>query len=167
MVRVVARGLAMKDIVQLDGFSPYRLAIAAEAFSRCLMKVYGRRYGLSREEWRLLFLLAGVDAMTSLELGQRTTLDKVQVSRAAQRLEDKGLISRAIAASDRRLRLYSCTAQGKALFAEILPQVETQASDILQAMPAADRAALDRGLAALLLAIDSVHATADQKQHSV
>lgn len=156
----------MKDVVQLDGFFPYRLAIAAEAFSRSLMKVYGRRYGLSREEWRLLFLLAGVDAMTSLELGQRTTLDKVQVSRAAQRLEDKGLISRAIAANDRRLRLYSCTERGKVLFAEILPQVETQASGILQAMPESDRAALERGLAALLVAIENVDAITDQKQHS-
>ncbi|WP_246086185.1 MarR family winged helix-turn-helix transcriptional regulator [Roseinatronobacter monicus] len=145
----------MKDIVQLDGFFPYRLAIAAEAFSRSLMNVYGRRYGLSREEWRLLFLLAGVDKMTSLELGQRTTLDKVQVSRAAQKLEEKGLISRAIAARDRRLRLYTCTPSGKALFAEILPQVEARASNILHAMPADDRAALEQGLAALLRAIDT------------
>ncbi len=153
----------MKDNVQLDGFFPYKLAIAAEAFSRCLMNVYGRRYGLSREEWRLLFLLAGVEEMTSLELGQRTTLDKVQVSRAAQRLEEKGLISRAIAQSDRRLRLYACTATGKALFAEILPQVETQASDILRAMPPPDRAALEQGLAALLHAIERAQPqTADQ-----
>jgi len=143
----------MRDIVELDGFFPYRLAIAADAFSRSLVNVYGRRYGLSREEWRLLFLLADVEKMTSLELGQRTTLDKVQVSRAAQRLEDKGLISRAIAARDRRLRLYTCTPTGKALFAEILPQVEAQASDILRAMSADDRGALEQGLAALLRAI--------------
>ena len=153
------KAFAMKDVIQLDGFFPYRLATAAEAFSRSLMNVYGRRYGLSREEWRLLFLLAGVEQMTSLELGQRTTLDKVQVSRAAQRLEAKGLISRAIAASDRRLRLYACTPTGKALFAEILPKVEAQASDILHAMPQQDRAALERGLASLLEAIDSAPVT--------
>lgn len=145
----------MKDIVQLDGFFPYRLAIAAEAFSRRLMNVYGRRYGLSREEWRLLFLLAGAGKMTSLELGQRTTLDKVQVSRAAQKLEEKGLISRAVSARDRRLRLYTCTTSGKALFAEIRPQVEGQASAILRAMSADDCAALEQGLAALLRAIDT------------
>ena len=153
----------MKDIVQLDGFFPYRLAIAAEAFSRSLMNVYGRRYGLSREEWRLLFLLAGVNDMTSLELGQRTTLDKVQVSRAAQRLEEKGLISRAIASSDRRLRLYACTTTGKALFDEILPQVEAQASDILQSMPPQERAALERGLVALLQAIDSAQGEVERQ----
>lgn len=145
----------MKDVARLDGFFPYRLAVAAEAFSRALMAVYGRRYGLSREEWRLLFLLADMPEMTSLELGRRTTLDKVQVSRAAQRLEDKGLISRAIAPSDRRLRLYACTEKGRALFASLLPQVQARAEDILKAMPRDDRLALEQGLAALHRAIEA------------
>lgn len=140
----------MKDeITRLEGFFPYRLAVAAEGFSRALVAVYGRRYGLSREEWRLLFLLAGTGQMTSLELSTRTTLDKVQVSRAAQRLEEKGLISRAIAPSDRRLRLYSSTEAGRAVFADILPQLEAQAEAILQAMGPEGRAALERGVAAL------------------
>ncbi len=146
----------MTTTARLEGFFPYKLAVAAEAFSRSLMAVYGRRYGLSREEWRLLFLLAGVEEMTSLELGQRTTLDKVQVSRAAQRLEEKGLITRAIAPRDRRLRLYACTEAGRALFAEILPQVDASAEQILQAMSPDDREALQRGLTALLAAIEHI-----------
>ncbi|WP_305971345.1 MULTISPECIES: MarR family winged helix-turn-helix transcriptional regulator [unclassified Mameliella] len=134
---------------ELEGFFPYRLAVAAEGFSRNLVEVYGRRFGLSREEWRLLYLLAGEDQVTSLELGRRSTLDKVQVSRASQRLEDKGLITRAVAPDDRRLRLYACTEQGRALFDEVLPQVEARSDDILRAMSTEDRAALERGLAAL------------------
>ena len=141
------------DSARLDGFFPYRLAVAAEGFSRALMAVYGRRYGLSREEWRLLFLLAGTGQMTSLELSQRTTLDKVQVSRAAQRLEEKGLITRAIAPSDRRLRLYTCNAAGRATFAEILPQLEARAEAILQAMEPEGRMALEHGIAALATAL--------------
>ncbi|WP_420326153.1 MarR family winged helix-turn-helix transcriptional regulator [Mameliella sp.] len=134
---------------ELEGFFPYRLAVAAEGFSRNLVEVYGRRFGLSREEWRLLYLLAGEDQVTSLELGRRSTLDKVQVSRASQRLEDKGLITRAVAPDDRRLRLYACTEQGRALFNEVLPQVEARSDEILRAMSTEDRAALERGLAAL------------------
>ena len=146
----------MKDTAQLDGFFPYRLAVAAEAFSRSLVAVYGRRYGLSREEWRLLFLLADTPEMTSLELGRRTTLDKVQVSRAAGRLEEKGLISRAIAPSDRRLRLYACTETGRNLFAALLPKVQARAEDILNAMSPKDRQALEQGLAALHRVIETV-----------
>ncbi|GGF74537.1 DNA-binding transcriptional regulator, MarR family [Mameliella alba] len=134
---------------ELEGFFPYRLAVAAEGFSRNLVEVYGRRFGLSREEWRLLYLLAGEDEVTSLELGRRSTLDKVQVSRASQRLEEKGLITRAIAPDDRRLRLYTCTDKGRALFDEVLPQVEARSDEILRAMSTEDRAALERGLAAL------------------
>ena len=145
--------MEMDGATGLDGFFPYRLAVAAEAFSRNLAEVYGRAYGLSREEWRLLFLLAGTDRMTSVELTRRTTLDKVQVSRAAQRLEEKGLITRAISDADRRLRVYACTAAGRALFAEALPQVEARAHQMLAAMRPEDRAALIRGLDGLIDAI--------------
>jgi len=145
--------MEMDGATGLDGFFPYRLAVAAEAFSRNLAEVYGRAYGLSREEWRLLFLLAGTDRMTSAELARRTTLDKVQVSRAAQRLEEKGLITRAISDADRRLRVYACTAEGRALFAEALPQVEARAQQMLAAMRPEDRAALTRGLDGLIDAI--------------
>ena len=139
---------------ELDSFFPYRLAATAEAFSRNLVDVYGRQYGLSREEWRLLFLLAEGQSVTSTELSRKTTLDKVQVSRASQRLADKGLITRQIPPSDRRLRLYTCTDAGAALFAQILPQVQQRATEILNTMSQQDLEALERGLAALSDAIN-------------
>jgi DNA-binding MarR family transcriptional regulator len=145
--------MEMDRATGLDGFFPYRLAVAAEAFSRNLAEVYGRAYGLTREEWRLLFLLAGAESITSVELTRRTTLDKVQVSRAAQRLEEKGLITRAISDADRRLRVYACTPQGRQVFSEALPEVEARAQEMLGAMREEDRAALMRGLDGLIDAV--------------
>lgn len=142
-----------EDEMQLETFFPYRLAIAAEAFSRNLVAVYGQTYGLSREEWRLLFLLQGAGQVTSLDLSRRTTLDKVQVSRAAQRLEDKGLITREVSVGDRRLKDYTITPAGRALFAEAFAAVEARAGDILGRMKDRDRQALERGLAALAAAV--------------
>ncbi|WGW06028.1 MarR family winged helix-turn-helix transcriptional regulator [Tropicibacter oceani] len=138
---------------QLETFFPYRLAVAAEGFSRSLSEVYGAENGLSREEWRLLFLLAGETEVTSTELARRTTLDKVQVSRASQRLADKGLITGQVAPQDRRLRVYRCTDAGRALFDALLPRVDARAKSILDQLPAEDRAALTRGLTALLAAL--------------
>jgi DNA-binding MarR family transcriptional regulator len=135
--------------MDLDSFFPYRLAVTSEAFSRNLAEVYGRQYGLMREEWRLLFLLAQADCLTSIELARRTTLDKVQVTRASQRLESKGLITRRIPENDRRLREYACTEAGRKLFAEALPQVRARATAMLAALSAEDRAALERGIRAL------------------
>ncbi|RVT81664.1 MarR family transcriptional regulator [Rhodobacteraceae bacterium CCMM004] len=140
--------------MDLDTYFPYLLASSAESFSRKLVEVYGRTYGLSREEWRLLLLLADAGELTSLELAKRTTLDKVQVSRAATRLQEKRLILRSVDKTDRRLRLYTCTEKGQALFAEMFPKVETCADAILGNMEADDLAALTRGLKALQAAID-------------
>ncbi|WP_299362968.1 MarR family transcriptional regulator [uncultured Paracoccus sp.] len=142
--------------MQIESFFPYRLAVTAEAFSRQLVAVYGRGHGLSREEWRLLFLLEESGGLNSLELAQRTSLDKVQVSRAASRLERKGLITRSVLGSDRRLRDYRITGQGADLFRRAFREVEARAAEIMEAMSDADRAALDRGIRALDQAIASV-----------
>lgn len=142
--------------MKIESFFPYRLAVAAESFSRQLSDVYGRAHGLSREEWRLLFLLEDAGEIDSLRLAQRTTLDKVQVSRAAQRLEGKGLITRKVSDTDRRLRLYAITAQGVALFAAAFEEVEARATQILNAMGDDEREALDRGMAALVRAVKQV-----------
>lgn len=124
--------------MDIETFFPYRLAISAEAFSRNLSAVYERSFGLTREEWRLLFLLADVPSITSLELSHRTTLDKVQVSRAAKRLEEKGYITRSIVEADRRLRNYQITDAGKALFKQVLPKVQERAKEVLATFSQAD-----------------------------
>lgn len=137
----------------LENFFPYRLAITSDAFSRCLTDVYQRDYGLSREEWRLLFLLARASAVSSRDLAAMTSLDKVQVSRAADRLADKGLITRETMKQDRRLKLYTCTDAGRALFEAAFTRVDRCATQILDRLTPSDRAALDRGLAALQAAL--------------
>ncbi|MHA7869611.1 MAG: MarR family winged helix-turn-helix transcriptional regulator [Salipiger thiooxidans] len=142
--------------MRLEKFFPYRLAVVAEAFSRQLVAVYGRGHGLSREEWRLLFLLEDAETLDSQRLSQRTSLDKVQVSRAASRLEAKGLILREVLGADRRKRNYAITAEGRAQFRAVFGDVETRANEILAAMPDEDRAALERGIAALDKAIATV-----------
>lgn len=137
----------------MESFFPYRLAVTAETFARQLVAVYGHRYGLSREEWRLLFLLEDAGALDSVQIVQRTSLDKVQVSRAASRLEGKGLITRSIAKEDRRLRHYAVTGAGADLFRRAFDEVQARAGDILDSMAPDDRAALQRGVEALARAM--------------
>ena len=135
--------------MRLDGFFPYRLAVVADGFSRQLTEVYQRDFGLSREEWRFLFLLAEAGSLSSRDLARLGTLDKVQVSRAADRLEAKSLITRAPSPEDRRLKLYTCTDAGRRLFHEVFDRVNAQAEQILAQMTPEDREALDQGLDAL------------------
>lgn len=135
--------------MKLESYFPYRLAVAAEAFSRKLIEVYGHEYGLTREEWRLLALLAGEGEVSAVELKRRATLDKVQISRAFKRLEEKKLLQGRVAEHDKRQRIYCCTPAGEALFNELFPRVEARAEALLETLSATDRAALVRGIDAL------------------
>ena len=135
--------------MRIETFFPYRLAVVAEAFSRQLVEVYGREHGLSREEWRVLFLLEDAGTLNSLQIAERTSLDKVQVSRAATRLEAKALITRKVLGSDRRLRQYTITDHGDALFRAAFAGVAARADEILSAMAGPDLEALLQGLSAL------------------
>lgn len=139
--------------MDLKTYFPYMLAVTAESFSRKLVDVYGRSFGLSREEWRLLLLLADAGKLTSRELKLRTSLDKVQISRAADKLERKGLIIRSVPAADQRLRVYTCSDAGRALFSEIFPIVEARATAIVGKMSTKDRKSLNDGIEALAKAV--------------
>lgn len=142
--------------MRIETFFPYRLAVTAEAFSRQLVAVYGREHGLSREEWRLLFLIEDAGTIDSVQISNRTSLDRVQVSRAASKLEAKGLIERNVPSKDRRLRQYAITPSGRDLFQTVFAAVAARADDILGAMSKADREALLRGMDALDVAITSL-----------
>jgi len=147
--------------MNLDTYFPYQLASTAEAFSQKLTEVYGRDYGLSREEWRLLLLLADAKELTSLELARRTTLDKVQVSRAARKLDDKGFITRSVSDTDKRLKVYACTDSGYRLFAQLFPKVQNQAATVLDLLDKEERESLERGLMALKKAVQRHSAATD------
>lgn len=142
--------------MRIESFLPYRLAVVAEALSRQLGAVYAGDHGLTREEWRLLFLIEDAGRIDSLQLAGRTSLDKVQVSRAAARLEAKGLITRRTPPEDRRLREYAITDAGTILFRKVFSAVEARASAIFMAMPFEDRVALEDGIGALGRAIAQI-----------
>ena len=138
--------------MKIEAFFPYQLAVISAAFSRQLENVYRHEAGLTREEWRMLFLLANAESLTSKEIALRSSLDKVQISRAAQRLIKKRLIVGGESDHDRRLRDYSCTSEGYALFSSLFPRVDSRSDKILAKMPEEDLAALKQGLAALSVA---------------
>ena len=133
--------------MDLSRFMPYRLAVAAETVSRALAAVYSERFGLSRDEWRVIAQLADVKELKATEIGQRTSLPKMQVSRAATRLEQDGLIVRETDPADRRNLVMRLTGAGRALYRRIEPVVLERERDLLAALAPAERAAFENALA--------------------
>lgn len=135
--------------MQLQQFLPYRLAVAAEAVSRSIAAVYGQRFELTRDEWRLLAALAEQGTVRAADAALSATLDKMQASRALRRLESRGLLRREVHEQDRRHVSVALLPAGRALVRQIAPRVLERERYLLEALSADEAAALDRVLGKL------------------
>ena len=132
--------------LDLQQYFPYRLARLAEQVSLAIAEVYSERFSLSRQEWRVLAILGARREIATKEIGPLTTLDKMQVSRAVQGLEARGIVSRSPAPDDRRERIVALTAAGRALYREIVPYALERETRLLAVLTAEEIDVLDRAM---------------------
>jgi len=139
----VAEGARLAGL-ELAQFFPYRLSVLADLVSNAVSQVYADRFDLTRAEWRLLAALGVNRKMVAKDLGPYSALDKMQVSRAVQRLEDAGYIQRHEDTDDRRSKVLQLTAAGRALYQKIWPLVVAREEYILSALEPGERSVLAR-----------------------
>lgn len=108
--------------LRLDAFIPFRLSIASNLVSETIAESYRALFGLTIYEWRVIAVLAEEEGATQAQVGQRTRMDKVTVSRAAIALAGRGLIERRQSASDRRAQRLQLSARGRELYAAVAPK---------------------------------------------
>ncbi|MFS0735445.1 MarR family winged helix-turn-helix transcriptional regulator [Sphingomonas sp. 1P06PA] len=106
----------------LEEFIPFRLSYTSNIVSDRIAAAYETLFGLRIPEWRLIAVVAEQGAITQQQIGEKTRMDKVTVSRAAIALADRGLIERAPNAADRRSHLLRLTAAGGDLYASVAPK---------------------------------------------
>ena len=107
--------------LQLDAYLPYRLSVASNAVSSLIARAYQDRFGLTVPQWRLICVLKEDGGLTQGQIVNRTVMDKVTVSRAAQGLLKRHLVSRSEHHADGRSHVLSLSAEGEGLHAEIAP----------------------------------------------
>ena len=128
--------------MDLEDFLPYRLSVVTEAVSRALAAVYADRFALTRDEWLVLAQLADARELKATELGARTSLPKMAVSRAVTRLERDGLIARMPDAEDRRNLVVRLLPAGRTLYRKVETMVLERESFLREGMSEAERRAL-------------------------
>ncbi len=133
----------------LYGFTPYRLAVAAKHTSEQLARQYRDRFGISIPEWRVLVHLAHSGNTSVRDIEARVAMEKYEVSRAAKRLREAGLIERKENPEDRRLIILSLTAEGQKMMAELLPMAKAHQAELEKRLGDAFKH-LEAGLEALL-----------------
>jgi DNA-binding MarR family transcriptional regulator len=130
----------------LDNFLPYRLSIVTNRVSETIARAYRDAFGLSIPEWRVLAVAAESDGLTQQQVGQRTEMDKVTVSRAAIALTRRGLVARTHGPNDKRARTLALTEEGRVLYAQVAPRALALEAKIFENFHAGELAELNNML---------------------
>jgi DNA-binding MarR family transcriptional regulator len=136
-------------MLRLDEFLPYQLSVASNAVSSAIARTYEVLFGLRVPEWRLVAVLAEQEGVTQQALVARTEMDKMTVSRAAQALVSRGLVTRVPHGRDKRSHALALSDEGRALYAQIAPKALELEQKLLKELGAREVAQLKSTLAKL------------------
>lgn len=135
--------------LRLSAFLPFRLNRLAAEVSQDLADLYAARFGIDVPQWRVLATLGAGPPITAQAVAASTRTHKSTISRAVAALLRRGWLRRLPDDGDRRRALLALTERGRAAYEEIVPLVLAYETELLARLPAAERAALDRGIAEL------------------
>ena len=142
----------LSSALRLREYLPYRLSVLSNTISRGIAELYDREFGLSIWQWRVMAVLGDSPGISATEIGQRTAMDKVAVSRAISGMIDGGLIERKTSQSDgRRSELY-LTASGQEIYEEIVPLALSAEQELVSTLSELEQEELSRLLGKLATA---------------
>lgn len=126
----------------LEQFLPYLLNQAAEASSLSFQQVYKDRYGMLRNEWRVLFHLGMFGEMTAREIAARAQMHKTKISRAVAKLEARRFLARQRDGQDRRVEHLALTSAGRMAFDDLRRVAERYDRELVADLSDKEAAAL-------------------------
>ncbi len=142
----------------LEGFLPYRLSLLSNTVSQGISAAYRKVHGLSVTQWRVVAILGRFPGLTASEVMLRGVMDKVAISRAVKKLQEKGLVKRSPHSKDRRRMPLNLTrGKGVQLFNEVVPKALAYEQRLLSALSEDELARLNRLLVKLQDAADGLN----------
>ncbi|MEH6648846.1 MAG: MarR family transcriptional regulator [Motiliproteus sp.] len=130
------------SIFYLETFFPYQVRMFYLSVSQSVSDIYGIRYGLGVAEWRTMAVLGNHQPLAASDVVQRSSIDKVQVSRAIQGLLKRELLERRTDPVDRRRVSLQLTAEGQNIFNDLVPRVRDLEQQLLSCLTEAEQSTL-------------------------
>ena len=122
----------------------YKTAFITNFYREPLLQAIELTYGLTRPEWTILICLAYEDGLNPKDICAFTEQPRNNVSRGANMLEAKGLITRAPDPHDARRAVLCLTPKGADLYARIMPTFVERETLVFSALSATERRTLDQ-----------------------
>ncbi len=129
----------MSTSLDLNKFLPYRFNRMAHNISNDIATIYTQRFGITKEQWRIIALLGQYGAMTAKQIADLTYMDKVKISRSVSGLADLEHISRQTSAVDKRAVLLDLSATGRELYESITPLMQAWEEELLARLTSLER----------------------------
>jgi DNA-binding MarR family transcriptional regulator len=117
--------------------------VLSNTISGRIAELYDREFGLSIQEWRVMTVVADAPGINAKEIGRRTAMDKVAVSRAITSLLTSRRLERRTHDEDRRHSELYLTAAGEAVYRRIVPMALAEEARLLKTLSASEREQLN------------------------
>lgn len=142
---------ADRAMLRLAAFVPFRLNRLTVAVSEHLAAIYRGSFALEIPEWRVIATVGQERGCTAQFVAASTRMHKTRVSRAIAQLRKRGLLERVPSARDRRELHLRLTADGRRLYAQLVPLALAREQALLCCLTAGER----RGFLAALERLES------------
>ncbi len=145
------------SIFYLETFFPYQVRVFYLEVSQAVSDIYISRYGLTVSEWRTMAVLGNHQPLSASDVVQRSSIDKVQVSRAIQGLLKRDLLQRRVDPVDRRRVNLHLTDKGQQVFADLIPRIRTLEQQLLGCLSETEQQTLRALMSKVRLQAESIN----------
>jgi DNA-binding MarR family transcriptional regulator len=128
--------------IDLEDLLTYRISTLYSQLSAGVAKELAGQFGLVLREWRVMAMLARLDATPASALVARSPMDKASVSRAVASLARKRLLRAFPSPQDARVKMLQLTPSGWTLYARVAPRSLARQKALLSVLTAAERESL-------------------------
>ncbi|WP_317929542.1 MarR family winged helix-turn-helix transcriptional regulator [Halioxenophilus sp. WMMB6] len=129
-------GEVAAECIDLERYVPALMTWVANKLSRSASSLYLKHFDVGVEGWRCLVLLAKGEPISAQYISQTIGLDKASVSRCFKVMSADGLITLGDDEHDKRLRLATITAKGRAKHDQIIGLALTREQALLSKLSA-------------------------------
>jgi DNA-binding MarR family transcriptional regulator len=140
---------AAADAPAIRDLLAYRLQKATHYITKPAYLIYGRDFGITGVEWRLMGNLHADGALSLAQVCQEADVPIAQGSRTIASLAERGLVARAPDEGDGRSVRLTLTPAGRTLFRKVLARSCTLNGDLAGVLASDELAALYRALEVL------------------
>jgi DNA-binding MarR family transcriptional regulator len=124
----------------------HRVLVLSNTLARAASRYYPRRFGVRLAEWRVIDALHAGPGISANQISRWLRTDKAWVARSVERLIAAGYVKRRPDPRHGRRLLLSLTAKGERTYAAIAIAARRRHDNLLAALPAGQRKALESSL---------------------